>query len=218
MEKQTSENSGAIVNWKLKGKWLKACNCDPGCPCDFWANPTHTKCEGMIAMDIDEGHFGNTPLNGVKFAASAMWPGPLHEGNGSLHPFIDDKTTQAQRDAILQILSGKAGNMWFEVVSSLVTTVHEPKFLPITFEFDMKKLHARVFVPGYLETIATPIKNKATGQEHRIQVNLPHGMEYKTAETGSTSVNKATGNINFNWPHGHSSFAYIEQTNSGLKS
>ena len=25
----------ATAKWRFKGKWLK--NCDPGCPCDFWA-------------------------------------------------------------------------------------------------------------------------------------------------------------------------------------
>ena len=27
----------ATAKWRLKGKWLKNCNCNPGCPCDFWA-------------------------------------------------------------------------------------------------------------------------------------------------------------------------------------
>ncbi len=124
------------VKWRMKGKYLKNCSCDPGCPCDFWAKPTHTRCEGMR----------------VKFAATYRWPGPLYEGNGSVQPFLDEKTTQAQQDAILQILSGKAGNAWFEVLASIVTTIHEPKVVPIQFEHDIKKVKARLVIPGILET------------------------------------------------------------------
>ena len=203
------------IAWRLKGKWIKNCNCDPGCPCDFWANPTHHFCEGMIAMEIDEGHFGDIKMDGVKFVVTYHWPGPLHQGNGTVQPIIDEKTSPEQRNAILQILSAQAGNVWFEVLASTISTILEPKFVPIEFEFDLKQ--ARVMVPGILETISEPIKNLATGEEHRILVQLPDGMEYKIAETATAVVNKAIGEINYNWPNSHSSLAYVEQTQEGLK-
>lgn len=206
----------ATIKWRLKGKWIKNCNCDPGCPCDFWARPTHTKCEGMLAMWVEEGNFGKTKMNGVKFAAQYHWPGPLHEGNGTVLPLLDEKTTPAQREAVLQILSGKAGNPWFEVVASLVTTVLEPKVVPIHFEHDLKRRKARVMIPGVLETVTEPIRNLATGGEHRIRVNLPAGMEYKSAEISQATVNKGTGPIAYNWPGSHSSLAHVEHTQAGL--
>ncbi len=205
------------VQWRLKGKYLKNCNCDPGCPCDFWANPTHHHCEGMLGMEVEEGHFGDIKLGGVKFAVTYHWPGPLHEGKGTVQPFVDEKTSPAQRDAILKILSGQAGNAWFEVVMSLVTTVLEPKFVPIEFQLDLAKGRARVTIPGILETVAEPIKNLATGGEHRIRVQMPEGMEYKVAETVKAVVNKGTGEIKFNCPGGHSSLAHVDQTHEGLK-
>src|SRR5437667_12096496 len=55
----------ATIKWRLKGKWLKNCNCNPGCPCDFWAPPTHHKCEGMLGMHVDEGFYGKTSMKGV---------------------------------------------------------------------------------------------------------------------------------------------------------
>ena len=216
MAKQMVKKKTTGVKWRMKGKWLKNCNCAMGCPCDFWSKPTHTKCEGMIGMEIDEGNYGKTSLKGVKFAATYHWPGPLHEGNGTLQAFIDKNTTQAQRDALLTILSGKAGNMWFEVVSSLIANLLEPKFVPIKFEHDMEKRRARVSVPGEFETVTEPIKNIATGKEHRIRVQLPFGMEYKTAETAMAIVNKSTGKIKYNKPNSHSSLAYVEHTETGL--
>src|SRR5438093_1399653 len=153
----------ATIKWRLKGKWLKNCNCNPGCPCDFWAPPTHHKCEGMLGMHVDEGFYGKTSMKGVTFLAQYHWPGPLHEGNGTVLPILDERSSPPQREAVLQILSGKAGNAWFEVVASLVSRVLEPKVAKIEFKVDVKTRRAQVVVPGLLETGVESIKNLATG-------------------------------------------------------
>jgi len=203
--------------WRMKGKWLKNCSCDPGCPCDFWAKPTQTKCEGMLGMEVEDGNFGNVSLKGVKFAVTYHWPGPLWEGNGTVQPFLDEKTTQAQRDAIITILSGKAGNTWFEVLASIVKTILEPKVVPIQFEHDIKKVKARVVIPGVLETTTEPIKNIITGDAHRVSVHIPSGMEFKTEEVAAAVVNKSTGQMKYDWPNSHSCMAIVEHTQEGLK-
>ncbi len=205
------------ATWRLKGKWIKNCNCAAGCPCDFWAPPTHGGCEGMLAMQVDEGHFGKTPMKGVKFALQYRWPGPLHEGNGTVQPILDARTSAAQRDAVLRIVNGQAGNAWFEVVASLVTTVLEPKVAPIEFKHDLRRRRARVVIPGILETTTEPIKNLATGAPHVIDVVLPRGLEYRTAAVGQAVVNRGMGTISYDWPGSHSSLAHVEQTQAGLK-
>lgn len=207
----------AKVTWRLKGKWIKNCNCDPGCPCDFWARPTHGGCEGLFAMQVDEGNFGKTSMKGVKFCVQLRFPGPLHEGNGTVLPIVDERASAAQRDAVLQILSGKAGNPWFEVVASLVGTMLEPRFAPIEFRHDLRRRRARIVIPGILETTTEPIKNLATGGAHVADVALPHGMEYKTAAVCQATVNRGRGAISYDWPGSHSSLAHVEQTHAGLK-
>jgi hypothetical protein len=206
----------ATVKWRLEGKWVKNCNCAPGCPCDFWAPPTHHSCQGMFCMKVDKGSFGTIKMDGVKFGVVLHFPGPLHEGNGTVQPFIDAKAKPAQREAVLQILSGKAGNPWFEVVSSLVSTLHPPHIAPVHFEMDLKKRKAAVRVEGLLETVTEPIRNLATGAVHTIRVELPEGMEYKRAETAVAKVLKATGPVAYEWSGGHSSLATVVQTERGL--
>jgi len=206
-----------VLKWRLKGKWIKNCNCDPGCPCDFWARPTRGACEGMLGMQVDEGNFGRTSMRGVKFAAQYRWPGPLHEGNGTVLPILDERSSPAQRDAVLRILSGKAGNAWFEVVASLISTVLEPKVARIEFKHDLKKRQARIVVPGLLETTTGPIRNLATGAAYVVDVALPAGMEYKTAAICQATVNRGTGPIAYDWPGSHSSLAHVDHTEAGLK-
>ena len=200
----------------MRGEYVKNCNCAPGCPCDFWAAPTHHECTGMFAMRIRQGHFDKTSLDNVIWGGTYYWPGPLHEGHGTLQPYISDKSTAEQRHALLTIMSGQAGNAWFEVVASVVSTVLEPKFVPIKFEFDLAKRHASVSIAGEFETISEPILNIATGDTHRILVEMPQGMEYFRPEIATTKVLKGTGAIKFDCPGAHSSLAIVEHRHTGL--
>ncbi len=208
----------ATIKWRMKGPYIKNCNCIATCPCDTVGLPyPHKGCEGTAGMHILKGNFGKIKLDGLTWAVAVHWPGAVHEGNGSAQPYIDKKATQAQRDVILQILSGKAGNPWFEILASTITTVHEPQFVPISFKFDKKKRKAHLLVPGFLETVSAPLTIPATGAEQRVIVKLPNGMEYKEMEVARTVVLKGTGAIKFDHQNTHSTLAVVEHTHRGLK-
>jgi len=207
----------ANVEWKMKGHYLKNCNCNPSCSCDTTGIPSPQKgCEGMAGMEIVEGNFGDVRLDGLKWVAIYDWPGALHEGNGALHPILDERATPEQRNALLTILSGQAGNFWFEFLVSTITTLHEPKFLPIQFEFDKKQRHARVVIPGYLETVSAPLNIPETDKQQHVIVHMPNGMEYKEFEVAQAVVLKGTGAIRFDYRNSHSSMADVEHTQAGL--
>ncbi len=205
------------VPWRMKGKHLKNCNCAFGCPCDFNAPPTYGPCEGMVGMHIDEGHFGDVSLDGLRWAATYHWPGPLHEGNGTLLAIIDERADEKQRNALLTILSGQeqVEGTFFHIISMIVSTMLEPKFLPIDFEFDLDGRTARMSVPGVFETTSEPIKNPVTGDPHRISVKIPRGFEYEEAEIASATI-KGMGDIEFDHTNCHSSLADVTFTQSGL--
>jgi hypothetical protein len=82
------------TDWSMEGPWIKNCNCDPGCPCDFNADPTQGHCQGIVAMKIEKGHFGDVDLSGLAWGGVASWPGALHEGNGELQPFLDASASE----------------------------------------------------------------------------------------------------------------------------
>lgn len=205
------------TDWRLQGDWIKNCNCAFGCPCDFNAVPTHGNCEGLLGMRINRGHFADVKLDGISFFVVVSFPGPLHEGNGTVQAIIDERANQAQRDALLQILSGKhsAEGTLFNIFTLIVSKALDPVFAPIKVEFDMNGRTARVSIPGVLETETKPIRNPVTGAEHRIQVMMPDGFEHRKAEIASARI-ESTGGIRFSVPEGHSSLAAVEQTPTGL--
>jgi hypothetical protein len=43
----------------------------------------------------------------LRAAAMWRWPGPVHEGNGTMQLVIDERADERQRDALVKILSGQ---------------------------------------------------------------------------------------------------------------
>lgn len=205
------------ANWRLEGEWIKNCSCAFGCPCDFNARPTQGFCKGLVGMRITRGHFEQVSLDGLVFVVTVDFPGALHEGNGQAQPVIEERATPQQREALFNILSGQhsAEGTLFHIFSLIVTTMHEPIFAPIAFEFDQHARVALLRIPGVLETEVEPIKNPVTGQPHRIQVVMPEGFEHIAAEVASSNI-RSNGAIAFQTQGCHSSLAHVTQTPQGV--
>ena len=208
----------ASVTWRMKGQWLKNCNCAYGCPCDFNALPTHGNCQGMVAMKIEEGHFDKTDLSGLSWAAVVSFPGALHQGNGTMQPIIDERASPPQKEALLTILSGKeqAEGTLFHIISLIVAKVLEPLSKPIEFSFDLDKRQARLRIPGVLETESEPIKNPVTGAPHRIRVVMPEGFEHHEGEVASAKSLKSSGAIKYAFTDTHSTLAKVDHGPMGV--
>jgi hypothetical protein len=202
----------------MKGEYMKNCNCIASCPCDTVGFPYPEKgCRGMAGMHIAEGNYGDVSLDGLNWAVTYAWPGALHEGNGEVQPFVDVRASEAQRNALLQIMSGQAGNAWFEVLASVVTTIHEPQFVPIEWKFDKARRSASLNIAGALKTTCAPLTVPADGSEQRVIVQMPEGMEYKEFEVAQTTELTGTAAIAFSYKGRHSSLATVEHTQDGLR-
>jgi len=90
-------------------------------------------------MQIDEGNFDGISLDGLRWAAMFAWPKAIHEGNGEALLILDERADEAQREALLDILSGKTsvpGATVFSVFASTLSTLHDPVTAHIEFELD----------------------------------------------------------------------------------
>ena len=130
--------------------------------------PDKGHCHAVAGIQIDEGHHGDTRLNGLRVAAIFKWPGPIHEGNGEAIAFVDRRADEAQRDALLRIMTVRTlipSPQMFAVYASTVTTMHEPVFTDIDFDVDVEGRRARLTVPDYIETVGEPIRNKVRAEK-----------------------------------------------------
>src|SRR5205807_6594355 len=151
------------------------------------ASPTHGYSQAVVRIAIDEGHHRNTKLDGLIFGGVFRWPGAIHEGHGEAVPIVDERATDAQREAILRIMSGQdtePGATFFQVYGSMLEKVHDPIFAKIDLDIDVNARKARFIVPEVVEARGEPIINPVTRNEHRARFNMPDGFEFTLAEVG----------------------------------
>lgn len=206
-----------MTPWNVKIDEFVVCNCSYGCPCQFSAPPTYGSCEAVAGFHITEGHYGKTDLSGVKMAAVLQWPGAIHEGGGSLEAIVDEKATDAQREAGLKIMTGQDTEpmaTMFSVYTAMSPTIHEPHFAPIDFTIDIEERTARLNVPGIIESRGEPIRNIVSGEPHRVRIDLPAGFEFELAEMGS-GTSRSFGAIKLDLNDTHSHMAKLHLSNAG---
>ena len=169
-------------------------------------------------MAIDEGVHGDTDLSGLNIAAVYRWPGPIHEGKGECAAFVEDKASQAQREALLTIMTGGDTVPFatvFAVFASTVETMHDPGFVPIHFEVDVEGRLGRLRIPGHVEMDEEPIRSPVDGAEVRAQIHLADGFEYEIAEIGSgTSRSLAPMVLGHSLSYGQ--FAHLHLDSNGV--
>ena len=204
--------------WEIKGRELANCTCEYGCNCQFDALPDKGHCHAVAGILIEEGHHGDTRLDGLRVAGIFKWPGPIHEGNGEAIAFVDIRADDAQRDALLRIMSGQDTDPFatmFAVYASTLVKFHDPVFTQIDFEVDVDARRGRLHIADYVEMVGEPIRNKITGKETRAQIVLPEGFEYTVAEIGSAR-SRSTGPVQVAMTDTYGQFAELHLNSHGV--
>jgi hypothetical protein len=177
----------AKVPWRIHADYIESCNCDFGCPCNFSGFPSGGRCETLIGYHIRQGYYGDVSLDGLDFIQAGSWPRAIHEGNGTGGVFITALATAEQRAALVEIAYGRAGgNGPFAIFATTYRQTLEPQFVPIEMTVDGKR--SRFAVPGVLEVHLTPHIDPVSGKEQEVQVHLPDGFIWKTAQAVKTAA------------------------------
>ena len=208
-----------MTYWEFSGRELVNCNCEYGCNCQFNALPDKGHCQAVAGIQIDEGHHGDTRLDGLRIAAIFKWPGAVHEGNGEALAFVDARADDKQREALLRIMTGQDTDpmaTMFAVYASTLTKLHDPVFTDIAFEVDVDGRRGRLSIDGYVEMTGEPIRNKVTGAESRAQIVLPNGFEYDVADIGSASSRTTGGPVQVDFGNSYGQFANLHLSSHGV--
>lgn len=206
------------TKWTLHGREFANCNCSYGCPCQFNALPTNGNCWAVVGIQIDQGKHGDVDLSGLRLAGIFKYPQAIHMGNGEAQPIVDKRANDAQRNALLRIMSGqdtKPGATMFAVFFSMLTKVHDPVFADIDFEIDIDKRRSRLKVAGYIDQRGEPIVNPITNSEHRIRIQPVGGFEFKEAEIGR-GWTKTSGPIAYELNDTYGQFAELHLCQDGI--
>ena len=189
-----------MKKWFFDADYLQACNCDYGCPCEFSAPPTPGHCHGIGVWKIQRGKYEELSLDGLGLGFAAMWPKAIHEGNGTVCLFVDEKASAEQREALLAIGSGQAGGLPFEILATTFMTLLEPQFVPFNVTIDGLQSSARL--GDHFRIALEPIKNPVTGDAEQVAVNHGTGFIFKTAECASAREGSvAVDQMAFSYPN-----------------
>ena len=182
------------VKWTFTADYLETCSCTHACPCNFTSIPSDGICEALVAYHIRTGRYGNTPLDGMEFVVAWAWPNAIHDGNGTAAFFITDRASPEQREALTQIVTGRAGGKGpFAVFAGTYTTVHEPRFVPVEIVVDGE--NSRFRVPGILDVALQGFTDPVTGEPgnpKRLVADRP-GLIFDWAYVAMTKTMKIIG-------------------------
>jgi hypothetical protein len=141
--------------WKLNGDYFESCNCDAACPCIFRGPPTRGDCTVLVAWHIDQGHFGDTRLNGLNTVLAAHSPGHMLQTKWKAALYLDERATQEQRDSLTKIFAGQAGGHLANV-AACVGEVLGVKAVPIDYRAEGKRHSIAIKGLADLEIEAVP--------------------------------------------------------------
>ena len=186
--------------WLLKSETYDNCNCAVNCGCQFNLPSTHGYCQSAFVGHLVEGHFNDTPLAWLNWAALYKWPGEIAEGNGKRQIVIDRRADDAQRVALETIVSGGACqpfSNFFSVFASTCSEFCETLFLPIGLEANLELRTARVEIRKKLLLIWVrdgPLRRSRVDCESESEYNVRNAFDSNPTVRAVLVKNRST------WP------------------
>ncbi len=136
--------------YHLEGRLLEVCNCRVLCPCWIGEDPDNGTCDTIVAWHFDKGTINGVDVGGSTIACVAHVPGNILQGNWRAAIYIDDGTSPKQKDALLEVYTGKLGGPVADLVK-LIGEVVSVEQVPITFDVQGGKGTIKIGDVGYAE-------------------------------------------------------------------
>ncbi len=208
----TTTTTTEIPRWYMKADYVETCNCEYGCPCNFNGFPTYGNCRSLYLLHIREGYFGdNVKLDGLDIIGAVSWPKAIHEGNGTIQPFITKNADEEQRQALIRIITGQAkGDGPFALFAPTYKYFLDPQFVDIRAKVDGRK--SSFSVPdGVIDVQLENFVNPVSGEEQDTKLQLPKGFIFKVADVAKTKIMRIlTPNFNFDHSGKNAFYAVVE--------
>ena len=123
------------MGYQLEGQLLEVCTCNILCPCWVGEDPDGGTCDGLLTWHINKGKVGTVDVAGRTISLLCHIPGNILKGNWRVRVYVDDGATADQKDALLNVWTGKLGGPIADL-AQLVGEVISVEQAPITFEVE----------------------------------------------------------------------------------
>jgi hypothetical protein len=176
------------MGYQLEGRLLEVCTCKILCPCWVGEDPDFGACDGVLAWHVDKGKIEGKDVSGHTIILLAHIPGNILKGNWNVRVYIDDKATPEQRDALLDVWTGKLGGPVADL-AKLVGKVDSVEQVPITF--DVKGVEGVIKAGSAIDAGLAPFRG-ATGECTTLHDTIFTTIPGSPAYAGKASYYKAS--------------------------
>ncbi len=164
------------VHWQLSGDYFENCNCRVVCPClvspaaPLTSTPTEGVCDVALVFHVEQGRYGEVPLDGLNVALVAHTPGPMAEGNWTVAAYVDQRANDQQMEALGTIFSGGAGGP-MAAFAPLIGKNLGAKKVPITYQ--VKGKTRAVEIPGIMHMSVQALPSLRGDEEMWVNAGHP---------------------------------------------
>ncbi len=155
--------------WTLKGELTLSCSCTVFCPCVLSLGehpPTEERCQTWAAVRIDQGHYNDVDLSGLKAGVMIEIPGLMSRGNWTAALFVDENASIHAMKGLTRIFTGKVGGST-HLLSILVGSFLGVRQVPISYRTQGQT--RLVTIDKIVDGAITPVPGKAKVQNVTIR-------------------------------------------------
>jgi len=110
-----------VMSFNVRGTYFESCNCEAICPCRMidgikGGRSTHGICYGALSWRIDEGVVGDVGIAGLAVALVMRYDDDEPGSPWTLVLHVDERGSQAQRDALADVFLGRLGGSQVETL------------------------------------------------------------------------------------------------------
>jgi hypothetical protein len=150
----TGSRPGPPADWRVRGSYFEACNCEAICPCrSVGGRPggpsSFGECFGGLSWHIHNGHADGVDLSGLRVVMSIRYLDRVQPSTPwEVVLYVDYNAGQDQQAALADIFLGRAGGTVARLYGPAIGEVHFVRSAHITLEHTAAR--KRIDIVGYL--------------------------------------------------------------------
>jgi hypothetical protein len=120
--------------YDVEGRLLEVCTCNILCPCWVGEDPDGDgTCDSILGWYVDRGTVQGVDVSDRCVCLSVHIPGNVLAGNWKAAVLVDDRCTEEQQTALLNVFTGQLGGAVADL-AALIGEVVSVERAPITFD------------------------------------------------------------------------------------
>jgi len=173
----------APTEWRVRGSYFEACNCEAICPCrSVGGRPggpsTYGECFGTLSWHVLDGHWEHLDLSDLLVVMSLRYFDEVQPSTKwEVVLYVDERGTPAQHEALAAIFLGQAGGTVADLYGPAIGEVRAVRPARITVEHVAPQ--KRIDVVGFVTVEA----QGAVSKPGDVQCGIP-GFEHPGTELG----------------------------------